>query len=216
MLAAVRPSAVVAKTTARKTTARRSSVVAMSGRRIDVARVEKSDADWKKELNAQEFQVLRKKGTEPARTGEYDKFYPSEGHFVCRGCGTPLYSAKAKFDSGCGWPAFDKCYAGAVKTEVDNSFGMRRVEIMCAGCDGHLGHVFENEGFSATMERHCVNSISVKYVKENEDAEEAKVVDGDVVSSASGMLRSPVVMLLGLYIVSDVFGRVMNFFAARQ
>jgi peptide-methionine (R)-S-oxide reductase len=216
MLAAVRPSAVVAKTTARKTTARRSSVVAMSGRRVDVARVEKSDADWKKELNAQEFQVLRKKGTEPARTGEYDKFYPSEGHFVCRGCGTPLYSAKAKFDSGCGWPAFDKCYAGAVKTEVDNSFGMRRVEIMCAGCDGHLGHVFENEGFSATMERHCVNSISVKYVKENEDAEEAKVVDGDVVSSASGMLRSPVVMLLGLYIVSDVFGRVMNFFAARQ
>jgi len=188
----------------------------MSGRRGDVARVEKSDADWKKELNAQEFQVLRKKGTEPARTGEYDKFYPSEGHFVCRGCGTPLYSAKAKFDSGCGWPAFDKCYAGAVKTEVDNSFGMRRVEIMCAGCDGHLGHVFENEGFSATMERHCVNSISVKYVKENEDAEEAKVVDGDVVSSASGMLRSPVVMLLGLYIVSDVFGRVMNFFAARQ
>jgi peptide-methionine (R)-S-oxide reductase len=216
MLAAVRPSAVVAKTTARKTTARRSSVVVMSGRRVDVARVEKSDADWKKELNAQEFQVLRKKGTEPARTGEYDKFYPSEGHFVCRGCGTPLYSAKAKFDSGCGWPAFDKCYAGAVKTEVDNSFGMRRVEIMCAGCDGHLGHVFENEGFSATMERHCVNSISVKYVKENEDAEEAKVVDGDVVSSASGMLRSPVVMLLGLYIVSDVFGRVMNFFAARQ
>jgi peptide-methionine (R)-S-oxide reductase len=216
MLAAVRPRAVVAKTTARKTTARRSSVVAMSGRRVDVARVEKSDADWKKELNAQEFQVLRKKGTEPARTGEYDKFYPSEGHFVCRGCGTPLYSAKAKFDSGCGWPAFDKCYAGAVKTEVDNSFGMRRVEIMCAGCDGHLGHVFENEGFSATMERHCVNSISVKYVKENEDAEEAKVVDGDVVSSASGMLRSPVVMLLGLYIVSDVFGRVMNFFAARQ
>jgi peptide-methionine (R)-S-oxide reductase len=216
MLAAVRPSAVVAKTTARKNTARRSSVVVMSGRRVDVARVEKSDADWKKELNAQEFQVLRKKGTEPARTGEYDKFYPSEGHFVCRGCGTPLYSAKAKFDSGCGWPAFDKCYAGAVKTEVDNSFGMRRVEIMCAGCDGHLGHVFENEGFSATMERHCVNSISVKYVKENEDAEEAKVVDGDVVSSASGMLRSPVVMLLGLYIVSDVFGRVMNFFAARQ
>lgn len=216
MLAAVRPSAVVAKTTARKTTARRSSVVVMSGRRVDVARVEKSDADWKKELNAQEFQVLRKKGTEPARTGEYDKFYPSEGHFVCRGCGTPLYSAKAKFDSGCGWPAFDKCYAGAVKTEVDNSFGMRRVEIMCAGCDGHLGHVFENEGFSATMERHCVNSISVKYVKENEDAEEAKVVDGDVVSSASGMLRSPVVMFLGLYIVSDVFGRVMNFFAARQ
>ena len=219
MLAAVgvaRPSALIARNTSRGTTARRSSVIVMSGRRVDVARVEKSDADWKKELNAQEFQVLRKKGTEPARTGEYDKFYPSEGHFVCRGCGTPLYSAKAKFDSGCGWPAFDKCYAGAVKTEVDNSFGMRRVEIMCAGCDGHLGHVFENEGFSATMERHCVNSVSVKYVKANEDAEEAKVVDDHIASSASGMLRSPVAMLLGLYVVSDLFGRVMNFFAARQ
>ena len=115
----------------------RTNVLTMASNRVDVVRVEKSASEWKSTLNAQEFQVLRQKGTEPARTGEYDKFYPTEGHFVCRGCGTPLYSAKAKFDSGCGWPAFDKCYTGAVKTEVDNSFGMRRVEIMCAGCDGH-------------------------------------------------------------------------------
>ena len=68
-----------------------------------VSRVEKSDAEWKKELDQTSFQVLRKKGTEPAGTGEYDKFYPTEGHFVCKGCGNPLYSAESKFNSGCGW-----------------------------------------------------------------------------------------------------------------
>ena len=135
---------------------------------------------------------------------------------MCRGCGTPLYSAKSKFDSGCGWPAFDKCYAGALKTEIDNAFGMRRVEIMCAACDGHLGHVFENEGFSATMERHCVNSVSVKYVPANLDAEEAKVVDESVASGARGFARSPILALLGIYVLSDLLGRVMNFFASRQ
>lgn len=193
----------------------RRSVVVMA-ERIDVQRVEKSDAEWSKQLNKQEFQVLRKKGTEPARTGEYDKFYPSEGHFVCRCCGTPLYSAAAKFDSGCGWPAFDKCYTGAVKTEIDNSFGMRRIEIMCAACDGHLGHVFENEGFSATMERHCVNSVSVKFVPENKNAEESKVVDGNVVSSAMGIFSSPLIpALLGVYVLSDVVGKGINFFAER-
>lgn len=193
----------------------RARVVTMA-KRVDVARVDKTDAEWRSQLNPMEFQVLRKKGTEPARTGEYDKFYPSEGHFVCRGCGTPLYSAQAKFNSGCGWPAFDKCYAGAVKTEIDNSFGMRRIEIMCAACDGHLGHVFENEGFTPTMERHCVNSISVRYVPEKEDAEEAKVVEGGVASTALGFARSPIVLLIGLYVLSDLLGRVMNFWASRQ
>ena len=70
---------------------------------VMVSRVEKSDADWSKELDKTSFQVLRKKGTEPAGTGEYDKFYPTEGHFVCKGCGNPLYSAESKFNSGCGW-----------------------------------------------------------------------------------------------------------------
>lgn len=83
-----------------------------------------------------------------------------EGHFVCRGCKTPLYSAKAKFDSGCGWPAFDKCYKGSINTHVDSSMGMRRVEITCATCGGHLGHVFEGERMTDTNERHCVNSVS--------------------------------------------------------
>ena len=77
---------------------------------------------------------------------------PRRGNFVCKGCGNPLYSAQSKFNSGCGWPAFDKCYKGALITETDMTFGMKRVEIMCGACDGHLGHVFENEGFTPTME----------------------------------------------------------------
>jgi len=131
-----------------------------------MARVEKSDSEWQKELDRTAYQVLRKKGTEPAGSGQYDKFYPTEGHFQCAGCSNPLYSAQSKFKSGCGWPAFDKCYKDGVKTETDVTFGMKRIEILCASCDGHLGHVFEGEGFTPTNERHCVNSVSVKFVKE--------------------------------------------------
>eukprot|EP00951_Prasinocladus_malaysianus_P009263 scaffold67562_cov47-Prasinocladus_malaysianus.AAC.1 len=87
-------------------------------------------------------------------------------------------AAEAKFNSGCGWPAFDKCYKDSVAIEVDNSYGMRRVEIMCNNCGGHLGHVFEGEKMTPTNERHCVNSVSVKYVEgaAPEGLEEAKVV----------------------------------------
>lgn len=135
-----------------------------------------TDSDWQSVLSKQEFHVLREKGTEYPGTGEYDGFYPSEGHFVCRGCGNPLYSAESKFKSGCGWPAFDKCYKDSIKIKTDSSLGMRRVEIMCNKCDGHLGHVFEGERMTDTNERHCVNSVSVKYVKEKNDAEQVKVV----------------------------------------
>eukprot|EP00475_Leptophrys_vorax_P043194 TRINITY_DN8234_c0_g1_i1.p1 TRINITY_DN8234_c0_g1~~TRINITY_DN8234_c0_g1_i1.p1 ORF type:complete len:180 (-),score=32.74 TRINITY_DN8234_c0_g1_i1:33-539(-) len=128
-------------------------------------KVVKTDAEWKAELDPEAYGILRLKHTEAPFTGEYEKFSPKEGHFVCRGCKNPLYSAAAKFHSGCGWPAFDKCYEGAIKTEVDDSIGRRRIEIMCAKCDGHLGHVFEGERFTETNERHCVNSKSVKYVE---------------------------------------------------
>ena len=111
------------------------------------------DAEWRATLAPFEYKVLRQKGTEP-RGGEYDKFYPEagEGHFVCRGCNKPLYSAEAKFKSGCGWPAFDKCYKGAVEITEDNSHGMQRIEITCAGCSGHLGHVFVGERMTPTNE----------------------------------------------------------------
>ena len=138
------------------------------------------ESEWRAQLTPFEYKVLREKGTEP-RGGEYDGFYPKagEGHFVCRGCKNPLYSAEAKFKSGCGWPAFDKCYKGGVKTIEDNSYGMRRIEILCARCDGHLGHVFVGEGMTKTNERHCVNSASVKFVKGGDaaPAEEAPVVE---------------------------------------
>lgn len=110
--------------------------------------------------------------------GADDGYYPKTGHFACAGCDAPLYSAESKFKSGCGWPAFDKCYKGAIITTADESLFMRRVEILCANCGGHMGHVFEGEHMTATNERHCVNSVSVKYVDKAppEGLEEAKVV----------------------------------------
>ncbi|PXF43174.1 Peptide methionine sulfoxide reductase B5 [Gracilariopsis chorda] len=135
-----------------------------------------SDSDWRSVLTREEYSIIRKKGTEYPGTGEYDSFYPKEGHFVCRACGNPLYSAESKFKSGCGWPAFDKCYRGGVAIERDASLGMVRTEILCAKCGGHLGHVFEGERFTQTNERHCVNSVSVKYVDGKYDGAEAKVL----------------------------------------
>lgn len=131
-----------------------------------------SEEEWREKLSPQEFHVLREKGTERPFTGEYDKFYPGEGHFACRACMQPLYSAKAKFDSGCGWPAFDKTYKDSIKVEVDNAFGMQRVEIMCNKCGGHLGHVFHGEHLTETNERHCVNSLSIRYVKQDKAQQE--------------------------------------------
>eukprot|EP01125_Pyxidicula_operculata_P009644 TRINITY_DN3163_c0_g1_i3.p1 TRINITY_DN3163_c0_g1~~TRINITY_DN3163_c0_g1_i3.p1 ORF type:complete len:164 (-),score=31.57 TRINITY_DN3163_c0_g1_i3:237-728(-) len=124
--------------------------------------------DWKKEteniLTDFEKEVLWNKGTEKPKSGEYDKFYPKKGYFVCKACKTPLYSAVSKFNSGCGWPAFDKCYKDSIKTEIDMKFGIKRIEIMCNTCGGHLGHVFTGERYTDTNERHCVNSVSVSYV----------------------------------------------------
>eukprot|EP00041_Stephanoeca_diplocostata_P025105 m.650443 g.650443 ORF g.650443 m.650443 type:complete len:127 (+) comp22672_c0_seq3:479-859(+) len=82
----------------------------------------------------------------------------------------------SQFNSGCGWPAFDKCYVDAVKTSIDMSAGMKRVEILCSACDGHLGHVFENEGMTETNERHCVNSVSVQYMKAPMEQDENRVL----------------------------------------
>merc|ERR1711915_958300 len=105
---------------------------------------------------------------------------PKSGFFKCKACDLPLYSAQAKFDSGCGRPAYKACYHSTlgchVKTKVDNSFGMERIEILCARCDGHLGHVFYGEKGKDT-ERHCVNSISIKFDKGIPDMQ---VTDGPV------------------------------------
>ncbi|KAL3147759.1 Peptide methionine sulfoxide reductase B5 [Trebouxia sp. C0010 RCD-2024] len=121
------------------------------------------DSKWKEILSAEEYHILRNKGTEAAGTGEYNKLY-DDGTYKCGGCGTPLYKSEHKFDSGCGWPAYYDNIEGAVDRHVDNSYGMRRVEITCSNCGGHLGHVFEGEKFGNPKdERHCVNSKSVKF-----------------------------------------------------
>ncbi|CAK0787049.1 Peptide methionine sulfoxide reductase B5 [Coccomyxa viridis] len=121
------------------------------------------DSTWKEVLSTDEYRILRQKGTEPAGSGLYNK-HKEEGTYRCAGCQTPIYTSETKFDSGCGWPAFYAEIPGAVDRHVDNAFGMKRVEITCANCGGHLGHVFENEGFpTPTDQRHCVNSKSIKF-----------------------------------------------------
>lgn len=116
-------------------------------------------------LTENEKKVIEDKGTEAPFKGEYDDFY-IPGTFICRKCNLPLFSSKAKFDAGCGWPAFDKNFPDAVIRETDSDG--RRTEIICASCKGHLGHVFEGERFTETNTRHCVNSLSIKFIKEGE------------------------------------------------
>lgn len=117
------------------------------------------------QLTDLEKEVIEKKGTELAFTGEYDNFY-KPGTYICRKCNQPLYSSKTKFDAGCGWPAFDEHFPNSVKMTSDKDG--YRTEITCANCNGHLGHVFTGENFTKTNTRHCVNSISIKFVPEGD------------------------------------------------
>ncbi|MGH7895221.1 MAG: peptide-methionine (R)-S-oxide reductase MsrB [Candidatus Binatia bacterium] len=127
-------------------------------------KVTKSDDEWKKALTAEQFAVCRQKGTEPAFTGKYWNT-KDDGMYHCVACGAALFDSKTKFDSGSGWPSFSQPAApDAVKIEEDVSHGMRRVEVLCAACDAHLGHVFP-DGPQPTGERYCMNSVSLDLKK---------------------------------------------------
>jgi peptide-methionine (R)-S-oxide reductase len=122
----------------------------------------KSDAEWKKILAPEQYEVLRRKGTESAFTGKY---YNSkeEGVYRCAGCGNPLFDSDTKFDSGTGWPSYYQPVSeDAVETEQDRSHGMIRTEVLCARCGGHLGHVFP-DGPEPTGRRYCINSVSLDF-----------------------------------------------------
>lgn len=124
------------------------------------------------QLTPEEEHVIIAKGTEAPFSGEYDNFY-KEGVYVCRRCNNPLFSSKAKFDAGCGWPAFDENFPGDVK-QIPDADGSR-VEIQCANCGGHLGHVFTGEHMTDKDTRHCVNSLSIKFVAKEQNM--PKVLD---------------------------------------
>ena len=126
--------------------------------------VERTDAQWRDVLNPQEFQVLRQAGTERAFTGALlNEERP--GTYTCRACGNELFNATTKFDAGCGWPSFwEPLREGAVEYLEDNTLGMRRVEVRCAKCGSHLGHVFPDGYGTPTGDRFCMNSVSLEFV----------------------------------------------------
>lgn len=125
-------------------------------------KVEKSDSEWRKELTPMQFAVLREKATERPFSGEYDHSF-APGNYVCAGCGQTLFESDAKFDSGCGWPAFSQpAKESAIDEEHDTTHGMVRTEVLCSKCNGHLGHVFP-DGPGPTGLRYCINSAALKH-----------------------------------------------------
>ena len=116
-----------------------------------------------KNLTDEERDILANKGTEAPFSGEYNNHF-EKGYFVCRACNNKLYESKTKFDSGCGWPSFDDEVPGAIVRFEDNSLGRERIEICCSKCNGHLGHVFHGEKITPKNTRHCVNSLSIRFI----------------------------------------------------
>lgn len=129
-------------------------------------KVEKSDEEWKNILTAQQYQVLRRAGTERPFTSELNKNYKS-GIYVCAACNTPLYESKYKFDSGTGWPSFDRAIKENIEKDVDHKIGYARTELKCNTCGGHLGHSFDDGPRETTGKRHCINGVALKFIPKN-------------------------------------------------
>ena len=131
---------------------------------IMIKKVTKSDEQWKAELNAQEYYVLRQKGTDRPTEEGYTAHF-EKGTYVCRACNLQLFKSNSKYESDCGWPSFDDAIEGTVESILDKSLGMIRTEIICTSCGGHLGHVFDDGPKETTGKRFCVNTSSIKFIK---------------------------------------------------
>ncbi len=130
-----------------------------------MTKVQKTEAEWRAERNPEQYDVLREKGTEAPFSGEYDHVFEA-GTYRCAGCGAELFSSEAKYDSGCGWPAFSTPASDeAIDEESDKTLGMVRTEVMCSNCGGHLGHVFP-DGPRPTGLRYCINSAALNLEEE--------------------------------------------------
>jgi peptide-methionine (R)-S-oxide reductase len=129
-------------------------------------KIHKTDEEWQAQLSPEQYKVARQKGTERAWTGEYNA-NKEAGTYTCACCGQELFKSDNKFDSGTGWPSFDRPAAPQnVEVEVDRSYGMARTEVLCSRCDAHLGHVFE-DGPATTGLRYCINSVSLNFEKKS-------------------------------------------------
>ncbi len=131
--------------------------------------IEKTESEWREQLTPEQYRVLRQAGTERAFTGQFWN-HKGEGVYACAACGAELFDSTTKFDSGCGWPSFfDSLEQDRIVRREDNTHGMRRVEVLCASCHSHLGHIFPDAPQTPTGERYCINSVCLTFAPKQND-----------------------------------------------